>query len=89
MSTKEITHGASAYANSKCRCPVCRAANTERHRKEREVRGQRLELVFDQIPHGRYSTYVNWACRCDACRRAGSEENRRQRLARLQRAVQA
>lgn len=29
---RELKHGVSAYANGKCRCDVCRAANTEYRR---------------------------------------------------------
>jgi len=58
-----LKHGAAAYRNLKvkCRCPVCRAANTEHCRLQRERRRQQEPLV-----HGA-STYKNWMCRCRVC----------------------
>lgn len=60
-----MSHGASAYANNRCRCDDCKAANTERVAARREQR-RRTRPIPRDVEHGA-SCYVNWGCRCETC----------------------
>lgn len=69
-------HGHSAYANGKCYCEVCTAANTKRMNL---ARSRRRKIMQEQgipasVKHGR-SAYVNWGCRCDVCK-AGNKTSK-------------
>jgi hypothetical protein len=82
-------HGASKYANDRCRCDVCRAGHRvrcERRRAERlELRvvndDGRLVATAD-VPHGSVATYKNWGCRCEPCTQVHSADLARRRSAR-------
>lgn len=69
-----MKHGASAYRNGRCRCDVCRAANTHLQAELREKRQRRLLLDSTAAEHGTASTYANWKCRCDDCKKANVEK---------------
>jgi len=61
-------HGTySCYVSQKCRCEVCRAANTEYGRQFRQKRGVRARS--EERPHGTCARYAK-GCRCDDCRAA-------------------
>lgn len=63
-------HGkAGTYRNQNyaCRCDDCTAANTERARRERRSRRERLAADPTLAPHGDVQTYKNWGCRCEPC----------------------
>lgn len=67
-----FTHGASAYANSLCRCDICREANTRRNMTARAERLAARVVVDGRLTavgatHGLLSSYVNWGCRCATC----------------------
>jgi hypothetical protein len=85
-----IRHGVTAYVHHGCRCPVCTAANTARHRPARARRWASRELIDGRLvatqaeTHGTWSTYANWGCRCKPCDDAAVIENRRQREKRSQ-----
>jgi hypothetical protein len=85
-----IRHGVTAYVHHRCRCPVCTAANTARHRPARARRRATRELIDGRLvatqaeTHGTWSTYANWGCRCKPCDDAAVIENRRQREKRSQ-----
>lgn len=78
-------HGTdSAYMNHGCLCRLCKAAGSDRGRRERE---RRRGLLVDGIappnaPHGTYSCYQVHFCRCAACCTAGREWHRRARARR-------
>lgn len=62
------THGKGAtYRKGGCRCPKCRAENTEDTRTARQKRAERLAEDPSLAPHGSRSTYDNWGCRCEEC----------------------
>lgn len=69
-------HGVySTYVNHRCRCTLCKAANTARSERLRRARGAPPRAVFLaslERTHGRIATY-NDGCRCDDCRRAARE----------------
>jgi len=69
-----VPHGTdNGYVHHGCRCPDCRAANTERCLAARDRRyGQMLR--GEVAPrHGTISTYSNYGCRCERCRTANTE----------------
>lgn len=47
-----MTHGASAYVNHGCRCPICTAANTARVREYRERRTNAMTSGGDGTTRG-------------------------------------
>lgn len=51
------------YRSGKCRCDLCRAANTARMKEMRQAR--------TASQHGVASSYFNFGCRCPECRAAG------------------
>lgn len=62
-------HGYSKYTNEKCRCDICRRANSERVATRR---AERIELTRngrmpEGVTHG-VNAYMNWGCRCQVCR---------------------
>lgn len=64
-----VRHGLSAYNKKRCRCAVCKAANTEHHRKARAKRYERTRLNGGVAPiekHG-IKTAQNWGCSCPTC----------------------
>lgn len=68
MSVRHPLHGTiSGYRNDDCRCPACRAANTEQTRAERAARRARGAADPTVIPHGTSGGYQNWGCRCTRC----------------------
>lgn len=79
-----ITHGASAYANGRCRCPICREGNRARLARTRKRRFEQrthvngtllaaVDLDGNVLPHGTPATYGNHGCRCGECRAAWSD----------------
>lgn len=72
VTTKEPkAHNYSTYINHRCRCDVCRAANTAYYAKRRAERA--AGIVGNGLPAPKEhneSTYTNWGCRCDVCREA-------------------
>jgi hypothetical protein len=83
-----LVHGTMhGYLSHKCRCELCRAANTAAQtklRKSRHTRG-----IPDGVKHGRYTTYNNWGCRCDDCYQAHRQKLITNRERRIQRKDQA
>lgn len=72
-----FAHGASGYRNHACRCPTCRAGNTDRVRRRR---AERAAAGPDApVPHGTPGGYANWACRCRPCKDAHAAERSAQR----------
>ena len=72
---REVPHGVLGYVHYGCRCPICKAENSARHKAAREAR----KLRASEAPnHGTYSTYVNWGCQCDACHAIGTQTLREQ-----------
>lgn len=67
-------HNLSTYANQKCRCAECRAANAEWQAKAKLRRA--AALATSGVEHGKDSTYGNHGCRCDDCRRAHAAKKR-------------
>lgn len=73
-------HNYSTYINHRCRCEICRAANTAYVLARRaKARARRLlveagggRYVAAGITHGAGS-YRNHACRCEVCRTAHNE----------------
>jgi hypothetical protein len=61
-------HGLNGYNNLDCRCPICRAANTEYQRDLRRRKANTLPLGDPR--HGTLSGYTNYRCRCGQCRAA-------------------
>lgn len=62
-----IQHGTpSAYGYHKCRCDICRAANTRRCRAIHD-RLKAVGLAPDDLRHGSVGGYSNWGCRCTKC----------------------
>lgn len=81
-------HGSyNAYANLKCRCKPCRAANTAEHKRLRQVRKARIDADPGIATHGAESTYFNYGCRCEPCRAAHRVEDARRRAARYEAAT--
>ena len=70
-------HGVTRYVDYGCRCPVCRAANADRHRELRAARATQRPETNPSLPHGTRSTYVNHGCRCEPCVDAQRESNQR------------
>ena len=71
-------HGLTGYTHHRCRCDVCRAANSAYASNLRRSNSEKLtEQAFD---HG-LSGYTNHCCRCDVCRAANSAYNRDHHLA--------
>ena len=67
---KPIPHGTiNGYANYKCRCDDCKAAQSERNRKQYTPRPREPK----PIQHGTLSGYGTHKCRCDDCKAAQSE----------------
>lgn len=66
-------HGRTGYVHHRCRCDVCRAANSE---YARVLRQKRRDLPPERIPHG-INGSVNYGCRCDICTSALSVRNKR------------
>lgn len=67
--TQETEHGLSRYRSKKyrCRCEVCRKANSEEFARERANRAERIRQDPSLRPHGIRNTFHNWDCRCDVC----------------------
>jgi hypothetical protein len=66
-------HGTlNGYVNLRCRCALCRLANTEYMAKRRVERSQGPVLA----EHGNPNTYSNWSCRCEPCTRAHADDVR-------------
>lgn len=61
-------HGHSRYTNEKCRCDICRAANTARvaRRRAERIAITRASGLPEGITHGE-NAYMNWGCRCSVC----------------------
>jgi hypothetical protein len=85
MSAPKV-HNFSTYTNLRCRCDVCRAANTEWQRRRRAERRKELAAGTAHPEHGKASTYENWGCRCRSCTTAHNADtlanSRRRRAAR-------
>ena len=82
-----ITHGGSgsAYTNRRCRCDLCREANTRRVNRRRAERWALRTLVDGRLvippmrggpQHGTYSSYNNWGCHCEHCTAAAQRARR-------------
>ena len=67
----DFEHGVQGYGYRKCRCEVCRAANTARNMRGRMERYARAAAGDEAVPHGR-GGYTNWGCRCEVCTKANS-----------------
>lgn len=77
----EIQHGTRAgYTSGKCRCDLCKAANTQACKETRERRLARL-AAGETFKHG-LSGYNAYKCRCDICKAAKTEEQQRRRASR-------
>jgi len=75
-------HGTqNGYANLRCRCDRCRAANTDYCRDLRTARASRI--VPERL-HGTVNAYSNYRCRCSQCRAAYNESRRTGRSRSLQ-----
>jgi hypothetical protein len=60
-----VKHGTrTAYVYHRCRCDLCRAANTAYYREWQAA------AAPTYIRHGMESSYKNYGCRCDRCREA-------------------
>lgn len=70
--TGGFKHGASAYANGKCRCGICKAAASKR-KVERDIRMQ-----GKPVPDGSHGKtgWITYGCRCDVCRAGIQAANR-------------
>jgi hypothetical protein len=72
--SSSFTHGYSGYTNYRCRCNICRQANTDRQYESREywrasrdqIRATGFEHEVTNISHG-ISGYTNYSCRCKVC----------------------
>ena len=62
-------HGASAYKNHRCRCEICREANTAK------LAAWRARQPAGEFTHG-VSGYTNHRCRCEVCTEAHRAYNR-------------
>lgn len=77
-----FTHGHSGYINYRCRCDICRAAQTEYVRNRRRAAALKRVLVeasggqyvVEGVKHGA-STYSNHSCRCEVCRDRWNAKN--------------
>lgn len=68
-------HGTvNGYKNLRCRCPECRAANTENGRR---LTAQRKARPLAEYLHGTRSGYQNHGCRCTRCKEAASTATRK------------
>jgi hypothetical protein len=72
---EDVPHGVLRYIHYGCRCDICKAANSARHKAAREARKQR---AHEAPNHGTYSTYVNWGCQCGPCHEIGVQTLRDQ-----------
>lgn len=71
--TEAPAHGQTGYTGKrKCRCDICRAANSDRARRGKSVRLARVAAGDADVPHGR-GGYTNWGCRCDVCTKANTD----------------
>lgn len=84
-------HGACKYAHDRCRCTICRKANTFKVMRSRRLRRQFLvdgpggrQVTTADVPHGRATTYQNWFCRCLDCSAAHAAVMHRAYLRRTQ-----
>lgn len=80
-------HGASAYSKSRCRCPVCTTANSERIARQLAERMAARKLVdgvlvASGVRHGTSNAYRNWGCRCEPCSTFHKRDMRRYRARR-------
>ncbi len=69
-----MKHNRAAYVNHKCRCEVCRAANSA---WQREAIARRNKAIPEHV-HG-YGGYHNYGCRCETCTAANSDRTRQRR----------
>jgi hypothetical protein len=79
---QKLTHSASAYRNSRCRCDRCRADHLARCHTERQRRVQLLADGLANPTHGKDSTYNNFGCRCGPCNQAHADVSAQQYLRR-------
>lgn len=85
----KFKHGHSGYINYRCRCDVCRDAQSayfrERRRRNREAReaaeAEGRVFIVEGVKHG-VNAYRNHGCRCDVCCAAKSVERRGEQLRR-------
>ena len=69
-----VSHGEQSGYYAGCRCEPCTAANTDRIRKARADRHERMRRDPSVAPHGTASTYQNWGCRCADCTAAKRQQ---------------
>jgi hypothetical protein len=77
MAEKNFNHGCYAYQRHKCRCDICRAANTENCRQSRANAKARAKRDPRLIPHGTVVGYGYWGCSCSDCRKANAENQKK------------
>jgi len=71
-------HGTrTAYNLGKCRCHICRDANTAYQRTWRKAR----TIPVDDQRHGTENAYTTRDCRCESCRKAHALYRQEQRRA--------
>jgi hypothetical protein len=79
-------HGTfNGYSNQRCRCELCREANSNRMKEYRSTNLRRYGTVNKIQPgdgdprHGTINGYTAHACRCDLCKAVGKEYGKRYR----------
>lgn len=71
-----VGHGTRyCYQQHRCRCDLCREANTQQYREARERKRQGIKLETPvrerkERQHGTYQKYREDRCRCEACTEA-------------------
>jgi hypothetical protein len=75
---RKFKHGRNGYVFHRCRCDVCKKAESEYTKKYKEKEAQKKRWMEDGFKHGTNGYLLG--CRCDVCKKAESDAKKRRRL---------